>query len=94
MRKRVGPFGILIERPADMNSPGEFGPPLAAPIRGRIGPLSVREMYQMRSRFRDSMMVITTAAVVAAVIWLAVRPSRGSGDGLSGLPAPRTANPT
>ena len=46
-------------------------------------------MYQMRSRFRDSMMVLTTATVVAAVLWLAVRPTAGQAPAYR---APRTAD--
>ena len=42
----------------------------------------------MRSRFRDSMMILSTAAVVAAVFWLAVRPTASQG---AAYRAPRTA---
>ena len=45
----------------------------------------------MRSRFRDSMLVMTTATAVAAVLWLAVRPTAGQAPPAA-YRAPRTAD--
>ena len=45
----------------------------------------------MRSRFKDSMLVMTTATAVAAVLWLAVRPTAGQAPPAA-YRAPRTAD--